>query len=118
MQNRRAQMRNRVLWLLAALTVMPIGAFAQIWTFAAIDALGDGRDPSQADAPQLSYRFDKQKDMLWFRISLYNAPKFENLKVKFIVNSASEKPIIRDARLEGNAVIVAIARPELSENMK
>ena len=41
------------------------------WTVLTIDAKGDGRDPSLADAAQLSYGYDKQRDMLWFRVGVY-----------------------------------------------
>src|ERR1044071_3789826 len=98
-------MRNIVLWLLVAMTVLPIGARAQTWTVAGIDALRDGRDPSRPDAAQLSYRYDKEQDVLWFRVSLYNAPNATSVRVMFIVDSAADKPVIRDAHREGTAVV-------------
>ena len=50
-----------------------IDAFADspIWWVLAGDIRGDVRDPSLADAAQLSYRYDKERDFLWFRVRLY-----------------------------------------------
>lgn len=43
----------------------------QLWTMLAGDSKGDARDPLLPDAAQLAYRYDKQEDFLWFRVSLY-----------------------------------------------
>ena len=47
---------------------------AQVWTVVSGDPKGDGVDPSLADVAQLSYRYDKQQDVMWFRVTLYAAP--------------------------------------------
>ncbi len=57
--------------LLALTVITPAPAAAQIYTVLTFDVKGDGRDPSLADAAQLAYRYDKQQDLLWFRIALY-----------------------------------------------
>jgi pimeloyl-ACP methyl ester carboxylesterase len=49
-------------------------ATAQVWTVLAADVKGDGRDPSSVDAAQLAFRYDKQQDVLWFRLSVYGKP--------------------------------------------
>jgi len=46
-------------------------ATGQVWTVLAFDAKGNGRDPRQADAALLSYRYDKEADLIWFRICIY-----------------------------------------------
>src|SRR5262245_65577214 len=52
-------------------TAAVLGSGRTIWTVVAIDTKGDGRDPSLADAAQLSWRYDEPDDMLWFRVSLF-----------------------------------------------
>ena len=52
----------------------PAGSSAQIWTVLAGDLKGDARDESLPDAAQLAYQYDKQNDMLWFRLGLYGTP--------------------------------------------
>ena len=74
-----------VLWLVDA----PLGPAPQIWSVIAIDPKGDGRDASLADAAQLSYRYDKALDMLWFRVSLFNRPTSNNLSVKIAVDAST-----------------------------
>ena len=51
----------------------PIDAFAAspVWWVLVGDVRGDGRDASLADAAQLSYRYDKEHDFLWFRVRLH-----------------------------------------------
>lgn len=61
----------------------------QIWTVLAFDAKGDGRDPSLPDAAQLSYRYDQQQDLLWFRVSLYGKPPEEAFGINIVVDTAS-----------------------------
>ncbi len=64
---------SRILLLLSSVVVVPVGTMAQVWTVLAVDPKDDGRDPSLADAAQLSYRYDKEQDLLWFRVSLYGS---------------------------------------------
>lgn len=62
----------------------------QIWTVLAFDAKDDGRDPSLPDAAQLSYRYDKQEDMLWFRVSLYGKPNEEAFGVNIVLDTGGD----------------------------
>ncbi len=52
-------------------TAAALGTGRSVWTVVAVDPKGDGRDPSLADAAQLSWRYDDADDMLWFRVSLF-----------------------------------------------
>src|SRR5437764_13785943 len=63
----------------------------QVWTVLAVDPKDDGRDPSLADAAQLSYRYDKEQDLLWFRVSLYGKPNEESLGVNIAVDSGADE---------------------------
>jgi hypothetical protein len=55
--------------LLVLIAMMPIITSAQVYKVISFDRKGDGSDPSLADAAQLSYRYDKDQDLLWFRNS-------------------------------------------------
>jgi hypothetical protein len=50
-----------------------ISTAGQIWTVLGAKPKGTARDSSLAEAAQLSYRYDKAQDVLWFRVSLYGA---------------------------------------------
>jgi pimeloyl-ACP methyl ester carboxylesterase len=63
---------------------------SQIWTVLAPDVMGDERDPSLADAAQLSYRYDKTQDMLWFRVSLYGVPNEKAFGVNLVVDTGGD----------------------------
>ena len=75
---RRAAKSIRLLFgcllVLCLPALFPPVAFGQIWTVIAFDAKGNGRDPRLADAAVLSYRYEKDADVLWFRIALYGTP--------------------------------------------
>ncbi len=58
-----------------------------IWTVLTLDAKGDGRDPSLADAAMLSYRYDKQQDFLWFRVGLYGTPNPQAFGVNIAIDT-------------------------------
>jgi len=62
---------SKTVLLLAFLVIASIGVTAQVWTVIAFDPQGDAHDLAVADAAQLCYRYDKQQDVLWFRVSLY-----------------------------------------------
>jgi pimeloyl-ACP methyl ester carboxylesterase len=88
------------IWLgLATLTLLVLvqDSFGQanradrVWTVLAFDAKDDGRDPSLPDAAQLSYRYDKQEDLLWFRVSLYGKPNEETFGVNIVVDTGGEE---------------------------
>jgi len=64
-----------------------VGPAARVWTVLTFDGKGDGRDPSLADAAQLSYRFDKEQDFLWFRLSLYGKPNEQAFGVNIVFDT-------------------------------
>ena len=66
-------------------------AKTQIWTVLAADAKGDGRDPSLADAAQLSYRYDPTKDELWFRVTLYGTPNEKEFGVNIAFDTGADE---------------------------
>jgi len=70
--------------------ITPAVATAQIWTVLAGDPKGDTRDASLADAAQLAYRYDKQQDCLWFRISLYGIPNEQAFGVNLVFDTAGD----------------------------
>src|SRR5262245_11659710 len=78
-----------ILLFAAMIIFMPGTGSAQIWTVLAFDFKGDGRDPAQADAAQLSYRYDKPQDMLWFRVALYDKPAEEAFGISIAVDTAA-----------------------------
>ena len=57
---------------------------AQVYTVIGAKPKGSARDSSLAEAGLLSYRYDKQQDLLTFRITLYATPN----KQAFDVNLA------------------------------
>jgi pimeloyl-ACP methyl ester carboxylesterase len=63
---------------------------AEIWTVLDGDPAGDGNDPSLPDAAQLSYQYDKQQDLLWFRVSLFNSPNLEKFGVNLVVDTGGD----------------------------
>jgi pimeloyl-ACP methyl ester carboxylesterase len=69
----------------------PVPPATNVWTVIAVDPKGDGRDePSWADAAQLSYRYDKQQEMLWFRVSLFGRPNADAFAVNIAVDTAAD----------------------------
>ena len=81
----------KMLLLLALVAGVSAGARAEVWTVLAFDAKGDGRDPSLADAAQLSYRYDKQQDVLWFRVTLYGKPNEDSFGVNIVVDTGADE---------------------------
>jgi pimeloyl-ACP methyl ester carboxylesterase len=81
---------SKILLFLAFVIVMPVSVTAQVWTVLAVDPKGDGRDPSLPDAAQLSYRYDKRQDLLWFRVTLYGKPNEESFGVNIVVDTGAE----------------------------
>jgi pimeloyl-ACP methyl ester carboxylesterase len=61
------------------------------WTVLAFDPKGDGRNPSMPDAALFSYRYDRQQDLLWFRITLYDKPNPESFGVNIAVNTGEDE---------------------------
>jgi pimeloyl-ACP methyl ester carboxylesterase len=58
---------------------------------AAADPKGDVHEPSLADAAMLSYRYDKQQDVLWFRLSLFGVPDAHGFGVNIVVDTGGEE---------------------------
>src|SRR5260370_41428810 len=80
----------KLMLLLAFVIVVAVGAAAQVLTVLAVDPKGDGGDASLPDGAQLSYRYDKQHDLLWFRVSLYGKPQEEAFGVNIVVDTGVE----------------------------
>lgn len=78
---------SKIVLLLALILITPICATAQVWTVLAGDSKGDAHDPSLADGAQLSYRYDKQQDFLWFRVSLYGTPDEQVFGVNIVFDT-------------------------------
>lgn len=83
----------QILVFAASIVVPPVAAAADIWTVVAVDPKGDGRDLSLPDAAQLSYRYDKQQDVLWFRIALFGTPNEEAFAVNIVVDTGSANAV-------------------------
>src|ERR1700752_4596091 len=62
-------------------------AYGQIWTVLAFDPKGDAKDASLADAAQLSYKYAKEKDFLWFRIPLYGSVNEQAFGVNIVIDT-------------------------------
>src|SRR2546425_3054223 len=77
-----------LLW--ALIVISPTIISAQVWTVLTFDSKGDGRDPSLPDAAQLAYRYDKQKDFLWFRIALYGVPNEDAFGVNLVIDTGGD----------------------------
>jgi pimeloyl-ACP methyl ester carboxylesterase len=82
---------SKIVLLLAFIVIAPTGATAQIWTVLAGDSKGDARDPALADGAQLSYRYDKQQDLLWFRVSLYGTPNEQEFGVNIVFDIGGDE---------------------------
>ena len=81
---------SRIIVLLALTVITPAPAAAQVYTVLTFDVKGDGRDPALADAAQLAYRYDKQQDLLWFRIALYGVPNENAFGEKIVYDSGGD----------------------------
>src|SRR5215470_2355089 len=88
---------KRALKKVALLIMLAVGCLgqsapsSQIWNVLAFDAKGDVSDSSLADAAQLSCRYDKQQDMLWFRVSLYGKPNPDVFGVNIVVDTGGDE---------------------------
>jgi pimeloyl-ACP methyl ester carboxylesterase len=72
------------------LVISPAIATAQVWTVLTFDGQGDGRDSSLADAAQLAYRYEKEQDVLWFRLALYGRPNKEAFGVNLAIDTGGD----------------------------
>jgi pimeloyl-ACP methyl ester carboxylesterase len=77
--------------LLAFFLIVPVVAVAQVYTVISFDGKGDGRDPSLADAAQLAYRYDKEQDILWFRIAVYGKANEQAFGVNLVIDSGGDE---------------------------
>src|SRR5256885_8684369 len=82
---------SKIVLLLAFILISPVGAIAQVWTVVGFDTKGDARDPSLADAATLSYRYDKEQDLLWFRVSLYGVPNEQAFGVNLVFDTGGDE---------------------------
>src|SRR5438552_9057067 len=90
-QKRQSDRISKILLVWLVIVSAPAIATAQIYTVLTFDAKDDGRDPSLADAAQLSYRYDKQQDLLWFRVSLYGKPDQESFGVNIVLDTGADE---------------------------
>jgi len=81
---------SKIVLLLALIVIMPAVASAQVYTVLTFDIKGDGRDPTLADAAQLAYRYEKQQDLLWFRIALYGKPNEQAFGVNIVIDTGGD----------------------------
>jgi len=81
---------SKIVVLLALIVIMPAIATAQVYIVLTFDGKGDGRDPSLADGAQLAYRYDKQQDLLWFRIALYGVPNEQAFGVNIVIDTGGD----------------------------
>src|SRR5437764_15016672 len=82
---------SKIVLLLAFIVISPVGAIAQVWTVVGFDAQGDAHDPLLADAATLSFRYDKQQDFLWFRVSLYGLPNEQAFGVNLVFDTGGDE---------------------------
>ena len=75
---------------MSARQLSPAPRSDQVWTVLSFDAKADGRDSSLADAALLGFRYDKQQDLLWFRVSLYDAPNAEGFGVNIALDTGGD----------------------------
>jgi pimeloyl-ACP methyl ester carboxylesterase len=82
---------SKIVLLLVFIMIAHVGTIAQIWTVVGFDSKGDARDPSLADAATLSFRYDKQQDFLWFRVSLYSLPSEQVFGVNLVFDTGGNE---------------------------
>src|SRR4051794_36587612 len=82
---------SKLVLLLAFALIAPVSALAQVWTVVGFDSKGDARDSSLADAAQLSYRYDKEQDFLWFRVSFYGKPNERTFGVNLLFDTDDDE---------------------------
>src|SRR5437588_6049327 len=88
---RRLYPVSKVVLLLVFIMIAPVGTIAQVWTVVGFDAKGDAHDPLLADAATLSFRYDKQQDFLWFRVSLYGLPNEQAFGVNLVFDTGGDE---------------------------
>jgi len=81
---------TKIFLLLTLIVLSSTHATAQIYTVLTFDGKGDGRDASLADAAQLAYRYDKEQDMLWFRIAFYGQANKDAFGVNLAIDTGGD----------------------------
>src|SRR4030095_9070215 len=89
-QPRRLSVVLKLALFVTLLVISPAIATAQVWTVLTFDGQGDGRDSSLADAAQLAYRYEKEQDVLWFRLALYGRPNKEAFGVNLAIDTGGD----------------------------
>lgn len=90
-KRRLSDVISKIVLLFVLSVIAPAGTTAQVWTVLAGDPKGDARDLSLADAAQLSYSYDKQQDLLWFRVSLYGLPNGQTFGVNIVFDTGGDE---------------------------
>jgi len=62
---------------------------ANIWTVLTADPKGDERDPALPDGAQISYQYDRQADILWFRVTLYGSVPVRAFGVNVVIDTGN-----------------------------
>ena len=80
-----------MLFLMLSLTgaaFVPAIAPSSVWAVIAVDPIGDA--PGQGpDAAQLAYQYDTQRDIVWFRLGLYDTPNVETMGLTIAVDTGA-----------------------------
>ena len=63
---------------------------ATIWVQMMIDPLGDAKGGSPIDAAQLSTRYDRAADVIWFRVALYGKSVGEMFGVQLAIDTGGD----------------------------
>ncbi len=90
-QARFSSASSQILLLLALIAITPVITAAQIYKVLTFDGKGDGRDPALADVAQLAYRYDKEQDFLWFRMSFYGRLNEQAFGVTIVIDTGADE---------------------------
>jgi len=90
-QTRLSSAGSKILLLLALIAITPVITAAQVYTVLTFDGKGDGRDPALADGAQLAYRYDKEQDFLWFRVSFYGRLNEQAFGVNLVIDTGADE---------------------------
>src|SRR5215467_2374809 len=63
---------------------------AKVWTVLAFDPKGDARDAAKGDAAMLSYRYDKDEDLLWIRLNFYGQLPRQSFEISLAVDNGDD----------------------------
>src|SRR4051812_48573782 len=79
-----------VLALLPFVGIGSAGDAANVWNVLTIDPMRDTKSHSSVDAAQLSYRYDRAADMLWFRVAVYGTPDRDAFGVQIAIDTGDD----------------------------